>query len=126
MNKAALVIRILLGLIFFVFGLNGFFNFIKGEASGAALAFATQLVESKLFYVVKILEVVAGAALLSNYFVRLAIAILAPITFNIFWFHLVLAQEGLPIGIFVLAANIFLIYYHKDAFAPLFVVKPRN
>ena len=46
-SKAALVARILLGLMFFVFGLNGFLNFLEQpEGTPEGEAFITALVDT--------------------------------------------------------------------------------
>ncbi len=121
LRVSATVVRYLLGAIFFVFGLNGFLGFIpQPDLSGTAATFMGGLAASGFFFpLVKGLEVIAGALLLSNRFVPLAIAILGPITLNIFLFHSVLTPPN-PISIFVLAANIFLAIAYKDSFKGIF------
>ena len=118
---SATVVRYLLGAIFLVFGLNGFLGFIpQPELSGTAATFMGGLAASGFFFpLVKGLEVIAGALLLSNRFVPLAIAILGPITLNIFLFHSILTPPN-PISIFVLAANIFLAIAYKESFKGIF------
>jgi len=84
--------RILVGLVFFVFGLNGFLHFASQPppppAGGAFLGalFAT----GYMFPLIKGIEVVAGAMLLGNRFVPLALTLLAPIVVNIAAYHLIL------------------------------------
>src|SRR5882724_7249128 len=97
--------RILLGLIFFVFGLNGFLQFIPNPPMpDKAGAFMGALAATGyMFPLIKGIEVIAGALLLSNRFVPLALAILAPNVVNIVVFHAVLAPGGLGIALFVLA-----------------------
>lgn len=99
-RKAVIVARILLGLIFVVFGLNGFFVFIEppehNETSGA---FINLLVSTGFIYFEKTLEVIGGALLLSNQFVPLGLAILAPIVVNILLFHLLMERYTLIAGI---------------------------
>jgi hypothetical protein len=43
---------------------------------------------------------------------------------NIFFFHLYLAPGGLVIAIVVCAIELFLAWYHRSAFAPLFGGRP--
>lgn len=118
---AATVLRYLLGLIFFVFGLNGFFNFIPAPApEGDLLTFFTAFQLTKFLYVVKTFEVLAGAFLLSGRFVPLAIAILGPITLFILVLHLNMAPEGLPMAIFVFLGALFLAYAHRDNYKSVF------
>lgn len=124
MGIAAKVIRYLLGLIFFVFGLNGFFNFIPAPPpEGDLLTFFTAFQLTKFMYVVKAFEVIAGALLLSGLYVPLAVAILGPITLFIFVLHTQMAQEGLPMAIFVLLSTLFLAYVNRDSYKGVFARK---
>jgi uncharacterized membrane protein YphA (DoxX/SURF4 family) len=119
--KASHAARILLGLIFFVFGLNGFLHFIpQPPISGPPADFFKLLVGSGyLFQLLKSTEVIAGAALLSGRFVPLALAVLAPVVVNIVAFHLFLAPSGLPLAVIVLALEIFLAWSYRGAFRPM-------
>ena len=67
----------------------------------------------------KVTELICGILLLSGRFVPLALVVLAPISINIFMVHLIMAREGLPVAIFVVASHLFLAYYYRDAFKPL-------
>jgi len=113
--------RILLGLIFFVFGLNGFLQFIPNPPMpDKAGAFMGALAATGyMFPLIKGIEVIAGALLLSNRFVPLALAILAPNVVNIVVFHAVLAPGGLGIALFVLALELFTTWSYRDAYAPM-------
>jgi uncharacterized membrane protein YphA (DoxX/SURF4 family) len=119
--KASHAARILLGLIFFVFGLNGFLHFIpQPPISGPPLEFFKLLVGSGyLFQLVKGTEVIAGATLLSGRFVPLALTVLAPIVVNIVAFHAFLAPSGLPLPLVVLALEIYLAWSYRSAFRPM-------
>src|SRR5579859_1765268 len=101
--------RILLGLIFFVFGLNGFLQFIPQPPMPAqAGAFMGGLAAAGyMFPLIKGVEVVGGALLLSNRYVPLALAIIAPNVVNIVLFHSLLAPGGLGVAVTVLALEIF-------------------
>lgn len=126
MDKVALVVRILLGVIFLVFGLNGFLNFLDPGLEGPALDFMMTLIQIKLLTVVKTIEVLVGLAFLTNFYSRLATFLIAPIAFNIFWFHLMLEPKGLPIGIFLVLAVGFLLYHNRSVLEPILVAKPRK
>lgn len=96
MKFATLGSRLLLGLIFFVFGLNGFFQFLPmpplPEAAGKLMgAFAEA---GYMFPAIKGVEVLGGALLLSGFFVPLALVLLAPITINILLFHVFLTPPA--------------------------------
>src|SRR3954469_23168204 len=115
------IARVALGLIFFVFGLNGFFHFLpQPPAPPRAMAFAGALGASGYFFpLLKATEVVAGALLLLG-FVPIALTLLAPIIVNIVAFHLFLAPGNYAVVGLVLAAEIYLAVVHRAAFAPLF------
>lgn len=112
--------RFLLGGIFFVFGLNGFLQFLAAPPMPAkALAFAAALgATGYMFPLIKGIEVIAGLLLLSNRFVPLALTLLAPIIVNIALFHTVLAP-GLGMVVVLLATEIFLAWSYRKAFAPM-------
>lgn len=113
--------RIFLGLVFTVFGLNFFLHFIpQPPAPPQADAFVGALSASGyLMPVLQTTEVLVGLLLLLNRFVPLALALLAPIVVNIVGFHLALAPAGLPVALAVLAAQLYLAWAHRKAFAPM-------
>jgi uncharacterized membrane protein YphA (DoxX/SURF4 family) len=120
MRTITLVARHLLGLAFVVFGLNYFLHFIPQPAPDpAAGAFVGALVTGKVLAVAKLVEIAAGLALLTNRFVPLALALLAPILVNINLFHLVFDPAGLPLTAGLLALELWLAWAYRDAFAPM-------
>lgn len=118
MNKLCLIARILLGLIFFVFGLNGFLGFLpQPELPEPASAFFGALFATGYFIpLLKGTEVVCGLLLLIGRFVPLALTILAPVVLNIVLFHVVLAPSGSAVGIVCLILGIFLAWCYRDSF----------
>jgi hypothetical protein len=124
MKSATHVVRVVLGLIFVVFGLNGFVLFITPPPhSPAGGQFIDLLMSSGYLYVEKSLEVVAGALLLANRYVVLGLVILGPLVVNILLFHLLLERQTLVIGVvpFVLWAG--LLWVHRKHLQPLFVAR---
>jgi len=122
MRILTLVARILLGLIFFVFGLNGFFHFIPQPTSvpPAAGAFAGALIASGYFFpLLKTVETASGFLLLTGRFVPLALTLLAPIVVNIFAFHAFLLPGGLALATAVVVLEVFLAFRYRSAFAPM-------
>ena len=119
------IARILLGLVFFVFGLDGFFHFIPQPTeppSEPALSFAMGLLKSGyMFPLIKGTEVVVGALLLSNRFVALALVVIAPVIINIFAFHAFLAPSGIVIAAALVVLAAYLAWAHRSAYRPLFV-----
>lgn len=120
-QKLPVAARIVLGLVFFVFGLNGFLHFIPQPAMGPAPgAFMGALHASGyLLTLLKATEVAAGILLLSGLFVPLALTLLAPIIVNIIAFHLFLAPGNFGLLAVILGAELFLAWTHRAAFAPM-------
>ena|SRR5687768_7618652 len=111
------VARLLLGAIFFVFGLNGFLGFLpQPPLSDAGGAFLGALAATGyMFPLIKGTEVLAGALLLGNRFVPLALTLLAPVVVNIFAFHLLLSP-GLGLPAVILALQLYLAWSYRDAY----------
>lgn len=123
MNKLPMIARILLGLIFFVFGLNGFFNFIPmGDMppmSEKATAFMNGLMGTGYFFpFLKGTEVICGLLLLIGAFVPLALVVLAPIVVNIILVHTILIPSGLPMTILITVLMVYLSFFAKP-YAPI-------
>jgi len=99
---AALITRILLGLMFTIFGLNGFIHFLQmpAPANQLAVQYMTVLTESHYFAFVFLVQLIAGILLLIGRFVPLALALLAPVLANILLYHSLMDPSGLPLGIF--------------------------
>jgi hypothetical protein len=55
-------------------------------------------------------ELLCGVAFITGYFVPLASILIAPITVNIFLFHVFVDLVGLPVAIFLVLANVFMAY----------------
>jgi putative oxidoreductase len=118
--------RILLGLIYFIFGLNFFLHFLPTPPphGGVADAFTGGLFQSGYFFpLLKGLEVVLGAMLLIQYFVPLALVVLAPISINILLFHAFLSPENTIMGVVIVLANFYLAWAYRSYYKPLFVRK---
>ena len=120
MKKIAFGARILLGLMFLGFGLNGFLQFIKQPPpTGVALQFLGALISSHEIAVVMLIQVVGGVLLLANRFVPLALVLLAPIVVNIVLFHAFMAPSGLPIAVFTAALWVLAASGVREAFRAL-------
>jgi uncharacterized membrane protein YphA (DoxX/SURF4 family) len=116
-SKFQSVSRLFLGVVFFVFGLNGFLGFapmppMPAEAQGFLGALAAT---GYMFPLIKGTEVLVGIALLANRFVPLALTVLAPISINILLFHTLLAPAlGLPLAI--VGAQLYLAWSYRMAY----------
>jgi uncharacterized membrane protein YphA (DoxX/SURF4 family) len=120
-SKLPSIARVVLGLTFLVFGLNGFLHFLpQPPMSGPPADFAGALFATGyMFPLIKGTEVVAGLLLLSNRFVPLALALLAPVVVNIVAFHAFLAPAGMVLPIVVLGLELYLARSYRGAFAPM-------
>jgi putative oxidoreductase len=107
MKISALIARILLGLVFVVFGLNGFLNFIKGPLpSGLAGQFLGALMQSHFVLVISAVELAGGALLLANRYVPLGLVLLGPVIVNIIlWGLVALRHRQYFSGLFVQRAS---------------------
>ncbi len=123
MKIAALIARILLGLVFFVFGLNGFLNFIPTGPlpTGLAGQFVTVLIQSHYVLFVSGIQLAGGVLLLVNRYVPLALVLLGPVIVNILLFHLLLNRTGLLIAIIVAILWGILAIRHRQNFSGIFV-----
>ncbi|MDX2090043.1 MAG: hypothetical protein SFX73_19455 [Kofleriaceae bacterium] len=125
MPRITPIARILLGLAFTVFALNYFVPFLpppRHELSPLALSFLGGFAGAGYMTLIKVIELVAGLALLSNRFVPLALALLAPIIVGIVTFHARLVP-GLAIPSVVLVLELYLAWAYRDAFAPMLRAK---
>ena len=125
MNIAAPTARVLLGLIFLAAGLSGFLLISNPPPAppGLAGAFQDVFFRSRWVLFVDGVELIAGALLLANRYVPLALALLAAVIANILVFHLTMAQSSLPVPLVVLALWTVLAWRFRSSFAPLLIAQ---
>ena len=117
MEKVVTVTRIILGTIFFVLGLNGFFTFIPVPEFHP---FMEILVDSGYIYLVKSIEVIGGLLLLTNRFVPLALALLLPVIVNIAAYHALLDPRNGSISLILIFFSAILLLHYKSFYKPFF------
>ena len=121
--------RILTGLTFFVFGLNGFLHFIpqpKDGMSPDAAAFFTGLTKSG--YMMPLIfgtQTLVGVLLLVNRFVPLALALIAPVIVNIILFHIFPSPGTIAPGIVVLILEVYLAWSYRHLYRPMLTMRAR-
>jgi putative oxidoreductase len=122
MKIASVIARYLLGLIFLAFGLNGFLHFIPmPPPKGLAAQFGGAIFASHYWVVIFGIQVIGGVLLLVNRFVPLALMLLGPVIVNIFFFHALMAPEGLPLAIVVVVLWVILAVRYKQYLSGIFV-----
>ena len=122
MKIGTLIARILLGLIFLVFGSNPFLHFLPAILpSGLAGQFLTVLIQSHYVLFIGAVQVAGGALLLVNRYVPLALALLGPVIVNILLYHLLLDHAGAALAIMVAIFWGVLVFHHRQYFSSLFV-----
>jgi uncharacterized membrane protein YphA (DoxX/SURF4 family) len=124
MKIAVVIARILLGLPFFIFGLNDFFHFIPmQQIQGDAGVLVTIMYTHGWLVFHGLLYVIAGALLLVGRYVPVALVILGPIIVNILVFHVTLAPSGIGPGLVCALLELFLIWAYWPAFRAIFTSK---
>jgi putative oxidoreductase len=116
--------RILLGLVFAVFGSNAFLHFIPvPPMQGDAAAFMGALFHSGYIYPIAALQILGGLCLLAgSRFVALGLTLLGPIVVNIVLYHLCIDRSGMPVAIVIAALSVFLLWVYRYKFPALFQI----
>ena len=124
MKIAALIARNLLGLMFVVFGLNGFLHFIpQPPPTGVAAQFWMALGAAHYWEPVFALQLLGGLILLSNRYVPLGLVLLGPVIVNILLFHILMAPKGIPPGLVAFLLWLIVFYSVRSAFAGIFAAQ---
>jgi uncharacterized membrane protein YphA (DoxX/SURF4 family) len=121
-SKLSMAMRLILGLVMAVFGLNKFFMFLEmpppPESAGAF--FGAMAATGFMFGLIGFVETVAGVLLLLNKATKFALLMLFPISIGILLFHLFLDPAGGIMGYVLVLFNILLIYDNWDGYKSLF------
>jgi uncharacterized membrane protein YphA (DoxX/SURF4 family) len=122
---APMTARILFGLLFLVFGLNGFLHFIpQPPPPEHAMGFIGGLASTGyMFPLIKGVEVIVAILLLVNRFVPLALALIAPNVVNIVLFHVVLEPSGIPMALAILVVELYLAWSYRDAYRSMLAAR---
>ena len=126
MRITTIIARILLGLIFTVFGLNGFLNFIPQPppTNPLAVQFFTAVSASHFAAFFFALQVLGGLLLLSGYFVPLALTILAGELYNILAFHITLSPATIAPALVACVLWVVVFIPYRESFSGIFTAKP--
>ena len=120
MKIVEIIARVLLGLVFVVFGSNAFLHFIPmPPMSGPSGEFITAMYETHYLYVVAGCQVLGGLILLIGRFIPLGLTLLGPVIVNILSFHIFMNHEGWQLASVVAVLALFLLWRHRSNFAGL-------
>jgi putative oxidoreductase len=123
MKIATIVVRVLLGLVFVVFGSNAFLHFIQmPPMQGHAADFMRALAETGYIKVIAAVQIAGGLLLLIGRYVPLGLTLLGPVIVNILCYHFFIDPQGLPVALVVAVLALFLLWHYRAHFAGL--VKP--
>lgn len=111
------IVRIFLGVILVLSGLNKFFELVPTPAGNLIESFGRV---DYIFPFVASMEIFIGTMLLAKKWIAFALIILAPIAINILLFHLYLNFSGIIPAILIATLNGILIYKHWSQYKPLF------
>ena len=121
MKIAVTIARTLLGLMFTVFGLNGFLHFIPmPPPTGVAGQYLGLLASTHYLVPVFALQLVGGVLLLANQYVPIALVLLGPIIVNVLLYHALMAPAGLPPALMALVLWLIVFAGVRAAFAGIF------
>lgn len=121
MKAATIIARILLGLIYFSYGLNFFVHYFPAKLPpGYGGVFEGALIGSGYFFqYMKVMQIAGGLLLLSNRYVSLVAIAVLPISANIFLFHLFLAPKGMVVAVLVVTTNLLLLLAYRKNYQML-------
>jgi putative oxidoreductase len=126
MRIASISARYLLGLMFTVFGLNGFLHFIPQPppANPVAIQFLVAVSTSQFAAFFFALQVLGGLLLLSGFFVPLALTVLAAELYNILAFHLTMAPASITPALLASVLWVLVFLQYRESFKGIFSTKP--
>jgi len=114
--------RILLGLIFVIFGLNGFMHFIPTtQFPGIGGQFLGAIFSSHFYVVVFLTQIVGGLLMVANRYVPFGLLLLGPVLVNILSFHIFMAPTKIPLALVATALWLIVFFRVRSAFSGVFV-----
>ena len=118
MKIASVIARYLIALVFIVFGLNGFLQFLpmKPPSSDAAVKYFTVMSTSHYLWFVFGLQIISGALFLVRRTVPLALTLAGPLIVNILLFHLLMDPAGIGPGLIVTILWFVIFWRFRSAF----------
>jgi putative oxidoreductase len=125
MKIVVIIARVLLGLMFFILGLNPFLKFLPAPPlEGVWGQFLGALFVSHYLWVIGATQVVSGALFLIGRYVPLAIALSGPVIVNIVAYHVTMQRAQAQLAILATVCWLILFWWYRASFAPLWEQKP--
>jgi hypothetical protein len=135
MRVVALILRVLFGAAFTVFGANGVMMAFTGKGflpmpekpmPDAAVAWMKAMADSHFMLpLIGIVQLASGVMILTGIFAALGLAMLAPIVVGIVLYHQNVDPSGLPIAYTVLVLELFLAFAYGPAFRGVLAPMPK-
>ena len=124
MKIAMIIIRTLMGALLLFASITYLFKLIPiPPVTGDLKTYNDGLAVVNLMLFVKVVELICGLAFITGRFVALAAVLIFPIILNIVLFHAVTAPAAIGPGVFLLIGDLFLAFYYRQKYAPVFSAK---
>ncbi len=121
MKTAETIVTYVFGLVYLIFGLNFFFEFIPiPEPDGKAGEFMEAIDGTGFMVSVKIVEIVVALMLLLNIKRPLAWLLILPVSVNIMMYDVFLMGTVTPPAALVFILNLFMVYRMRENYSCLF------
>ncbi|MEO3406407.1 hypothetical protein AAFN85_21015 [Mucilaginibacter sp. CAU 1740] len=127
MKITVLISRVLLGIIYLIFGLDYFFKFIPYQPlhPGVTGAFVAGLKGVGYFYpMIKSIQILGGLSLMFNRYPAFSAVVLFPISLNVLLFHTILVPSGWLMGVTLMLPNVLLGVGYWRYYKAMFTMKP--
>ena len=126
MKTTVLISRVLLGVIYLIFGLDYFFKFIPYQPlhPGVTGAFVAGLKGVGYFYpMIKSIQIICGLSLMFNRYAPFSAVVLFPISLNVLLFHTILVPSGWLMGVTLMVPNVLLGFGYWKYYKAMFTMK---
>ena len=127
MTRTLDIARIVCGILVFVSGLIGLgvFGWEPPIAGPEARPFQLAMHEAGYFLLIMTaIFLTTGISFITNRYAALSAVVLFPISLNILLFHTILEAGQLPAAVALFAINCFMLWYCREAYAPLLSATP--
>ena len=118
MKLTVIILRIVLGLMLFAFGLSSLFELMElPKFSVPGQHFMDALISTGyMMPQIALFKIFVGLSLLSNRFVPLFLVIFFPISINMLLFHLFLDIKGIAGSLIIFLLNVILLFMHLNSY----------